>query len=62
MAPERLRLYLVELCSGEQRQWRYLGADARQLGWWRDEDTGMTFSESGVMYAWQIVAVIDEPA
>ena len=62
MAPQAWRLYLVELCSGEQRRWRYLGADPQQLGWWRDEDTGMTFSEAGVMYAWHIVALIAEPA
>lgn len=62
MAPEDYRLYLVELCSGERRRWRYLGADPRQLGWWRDEDTGMAFSEAGVMYAWHIVAPIDEAA
>lgn len=62
MAPEAHRLYLVELCSGERRRWRHLGADSRQLGWWRDEDTGMSFSEAGVMYAWHIVAPIDDGA
>lgn len=62
MAPEAHRLYLVELCSGERRRWRHLGADRRQLGWWRDEDTGMSFSEAGVMYAWHIVAPIDDEA
>ena len=29
-------------------------ADARELGWWRDVDTGLSFSEASLMYAWQI--------
>ena len=29
-------------------------ADARELGWWRDLDTGLSFSEASLMYAWQI--------
>lgn len=53
--PETDVVYLVELCSGERRLWRFLGADARELGWWRDEESGLTFSEASLMYAWHIV-------
>jgi len=24
-------IYLIELCSGEQRHWRYLGPDSRAM-------------------------------
>ena len=47
--------YIIELCSGELRRWRYLGPDARSLIWWRDVETGQKFSESSLMYAWQII-------
>lgn len=47
--------YLIELCSGELRRWRYLGPDARSQIWWRDVESGREFTESSVMYAWQIV-------
>ena len=47
--------YLIELCSGELRHWRYLGPDARSQIWWRDVESGLEFSESSLMYAWQIV-------
>ena len=47
--------YLIELCSGELRRWRYLGPDARSQIWWRDVESGLEFSESSLMYAWQIV-------
>lgn len=50
------RVYIVELCSGERRRWRFLGADARGVACWRDEETGRVFSEGSVMYAWSIVA------
>lgn len=46
--------YRVRLCSGELRCWRFEGADARGLVWWRDVDTGLSFSEASLMYAWQI--------
>lgn len=55
MTPEPDATYLIELCSGEQRRWRYLGPDARGAVWWRDLETQMEFSESSVMYAWSIV-------
>lgn len=50
------RVYIVELCSGEQRRWRFLGADAGGVVCWRDEETGRVFSEASVMYVWKIVA------
>ncbi|WEN42006.1 hypothetical protein CKCBHOJB_01591 [Thauera sp. GDN1] len=46
--------YTIRLCSGELRCWRFEGADARGLGWWRDAETGLSFSEASLMYAWQI--------
>jgi len=51
IAPETDAVYLVALCSGEQRRWRYLGPDARGAIWWRDLETGREFSESSLMYA-----------
>lgn len=54
--------YLVELCSGEQRHWRYLGPDARLQVWWCDLESGREFNESSVMYAWWIVRADDPPA
>ncbi|WP_332670417.1 hypothetical protein [Aromatoleum sp.] len=50
------RVYIVELCSGEHRRWRFLGPDARGTVCWRDEETGRVFSEASVMYVWTIVA------
>lgn len=55
IAPEADATYLVELCSGEQRRWRYLGQDTRGAVWWRDLETQREFSESSLMYAWSIV-------
>lgn len=55
IAPEAGAAYLIALCSGEQRRWRYLGPDARGAIWWRDIETLMEFSEGSVMYAWSIV-------
>ena len=52
--------YLIELCSGELRRWRYLGPDARSQIWWRDVESGREFTESSVMYAWQIVRKQDD--
>ena len=59
ITPEASTSYLIELCSGEQRRWHYLGADTRGAVWWRDLETGMEFSESSVMYAWSILRRID---
>lgn len=47
--------YLIELCSGEQRRWRYLGQDARGSVWWRDLETALEFNEGSLMYAWSII-------
>ena len=54
MKPRIGQRYTIRLCSGELRCWLFEGADARELGWWRDEDTGLSFSEASLMYAWQI--------
>ena len=54
MEPRIGQRYTIRLCSGELRCWRFKGADARELGWWRDVDTGLSFSEASLMYAWQI--------
>jgi len=50
--------YMIRLCSGELRRWRFEGVDARGFGWWLDEETGFGFSDASLMYAWEIV----EPA
>lgn len=50
------RVYLIELCSGEQRQWKYLGQSCEgKQSWWRDEESGVEFNEANLMYAWQIL-------
>ncbi|HQZ01550.1 MAG TPA: hypothetical protein PKW99_02765 [Thauera sp.] len=54
------RVYSIRLCSGELRQWRFEGRDARDFAWWRDVETGASFSETGLMYAWEIVPEGDE--
>jgi len=52
-------IYLIELCSGEQRHWRYLGPDSRAMIWWKDMDSGREFNEGSLMYAWWIIAAKD---
>ena len=47
-------VYAVELCSGEQKNWKYLGQDSWQLVWWMDTETKKEFNESSLMYAWSI--------
>lgn len=47
-------VYLIELCSGEIRHWKYLGSDSRRLIWWMDVETKKEFSENNLMYAWTI--------
>ena len=54
-------LYRIELCSGEQRRWRYRGEDAQGNRWWRDEESGQEFNEASLMYAWQVLGPA-EPA
>ena len=53
--PEIDAIYLIELCSGEQRRWRYLGQDRQGAAWWRDLETSLEFNEGSLMYAWSIV-------
>jgi hypothetical protein len=47
-------VYTIELCSGEKRQWKFLGQDSRRLVWWQDLETKQEFNESSLMYAWSI--------
>jgi len=58
--PQAGVLYLVELCSGEERRWRCLGPDARTQNWWRDVESGLEFSEASLMYAWKIIGRQDD--
>ena len=55
MTPQPEQIYLIELCSGERRRWRYRGSDARGAHWWRDMESGQEFNEASLMYAWQII-------
>lgn len=48
--------YLIELCSGEQRRWRYRGPDERGAIWWQDVENGREFTEASLMYAWKVIA------
>jgi hypothetical protein len=48
-------IYLVQLCSGEQRRWQYLGQDFLTRSVWRDMETGREFNEASLMYVWEIV-------
>ena len=57
--PEANATYLIELCSGEQRRWRYLGQDNQGAVWWRDLENSLEFNEGGLMYAWSIVECLD---
>lgn len=49
------KTYLIELCSGEQHHWQYLGPDPRGAVWWRDRDDDREFCEASLMYAWSIL-------
>ena len=60
LEPKNGEFYVIELCSGELRHWRYLGPGAQSTARWRDMETGLEFSETSVMYAWRIVAVGSE--
>jgi len=64
IVPVSGRVYAIELCSGEQCRWRFLGADARGQRWWRDSESGREFNEASLMYVWTVVgeASPDEPA
>lgn len=54
------QVYLVRLCSGELRRWRFDGVDGRGLAWWQDEESGTSFSEAGLMYMWEVVGEDDD--
>ncbi len=49
------QIYAVRLCSGELRRWRFDGQDARGFAWWHDVETDMGFSESSLLYAWELL-------
>ena len=55
MELESGRNYVIRLCSGEIREWRFDGRDARGFAWWRDVENGLGFSEAGLLYAWEIL-------
>ncbi len=48
--------YRIQLCSGEQQRWRYLGIGEDGTPLWCDTDSDRVFSESSLMYAWQLIA------
>ncbi|HMV93789.1 MAG TPA: hypothetical protein PLE66_09255, partial [Thauera aminoaromatica] len=52
--------YVIRLCSGELRRWRFEGVDQRGFGWWLDEETGLGFSDASLMYAWEILERADD--
>lgn len=58
--PKLGKIYVIELCSGELRRWRYLGSGEQSHVWWHDVETGLEFSETSVMYAWRIVGIEDK--
>lgn len=59
--PELNVVYIVELCSGERRRWRYLAcSDDGERSRWRDEESRAEFNEASLMYAWRIVARDDQ--
>ena len=60
MEPVSGATYVIRLCSGELRRWRFEGVDARGFGWWLDEETGFGFSDASLMYAWEIVEPADD--
>ena len=55
MEPESGRNYVIRLCSGEIREWRFDGWDSCGFAWWCDVETGKGFSEAGLLYAWEIL-------
>lgn len=50
------RSYCIRLCSGELRQWIYQGGDraASEQVWWQDAESGLSFAESSILYAWEL--------
>ena len=60
--PDELLLgavYLVELCSGEQRHWQYLGPFGSENQRWWDIETAREFGEGSVLYAWKIIQRVE---
>lgn len=53
-------VYLIELCSGEQRHWRFCGAISHAPARWQDMETQHEFSEASLLYAWKILRRLDE--
>lgn len=60
ITPELHEIYEIELCSGERRLWQYHGTDRHGGIWWSDVETGREFSESNLMYSWQIITKRDD--
>lgn len=54
MALDINAVYSIELCSGETKEWKYLGPDSRRLVWWMDLETKQEFCESSLMFAWNV--------
>lgn len=52
-------IYLVELCSGERRPWRYFGPPGAENPRWQDVETAREFGEASVLYAWKIIRRLD---
>lgn len=52
-------VYLVELCSGERRRWRYLGPPGAENARWQDAETAREFGEASVLYAWKLIRRLD---
>ncbi|MCG2578016.1 hypothetical protein LZ012_13560 [Dechloromonas sp. XY25] len=52
-------VYLVELCSGEQRHWQYLGPFGPENQRWWDIETEHEFGEASVLYAWKIIQRVE---
>jgi hypothetical protein len=48
-------VYVVKLCSGEERHWQYMGQDVLARSLWRDMETGLSFNETSLLYVWEIV-------
>jgi hypothetical protein len=48
-------IYRIQLCNGEQRRWQYLRTDALTRIIWRDMEAGTEFSETSLIFAWEII-------
>jgi len=52
--------YVIRLCSGELRRWRFEGVDQRGFGWGVGGGRGLGFSDASLMYAWEILERADD--